>query len=95
MELTMELTEAKVAELAELFKRRRAASEAQDYAETATAFREAAEKQFGGTGSNASIRNAVGGIDALAEVLRTAVLSHLHGLIVDTDEEIRKAGARP
>jgi len=78
--------------LAALYERRRRLNDMVGYARRSDVFREAAEKQFGGTGYNSSLREAVGGVDDLASLMKRAVISELEQRLDDAATEITNAG---
>ena len=91
----MAISEEVARELAGLYASRRKISVAIDFARRTDAFRNAVDQHFNGTGSDASIRDALGGSDSMVGMLRTAAIERLIERMVDVNEEIEKAGGTP
>ncbi len=86
------MNESEARNLAALYERRRRYADMIDYARRSDVFREAAEKQFGGTGLNSSLRDAMGGTDSLGTYMKRAVIDALTDRHTEVCDEITKAG---
>ena len=86
------MNEAQINELASLFKLRKELCEAIDCARRTDAFREAAEKCFGGSGSNSSIRSLLGGVNDMGTMLKAAAIDRLATSAKEVEAEIVAAG---
>lgn len=89
------LNEQQIKELSGLYRRRSDLRSAIDCARHTDAFRDAVEKSFNGTGSNSSIREALGGVNDMSSMLKAAAIDRLATYLKQAEADILAAGGEP